>query len=398
MTLDRIEDKLTGRVPLLDLTRQVTALKPELMDALERVIDSGHYILREEVEAFEAAVAAYVGTRHAVGVASGTDALLLALKALDVGRGDLVVTTPFTFFATASAIMTCGATPVFVDVDPRTLNLDANQVKLVLEGRSRVHSRLRIRPEDIRAIVPVHLYGQPADMDPLIGLARERGLGVVEDAAQALGAEYRGRKAGSFSACGCFSFFPSKNLGAFGDGGIVVTSDDDVAQRVRRLRAHGANGRYRHDLIGTNSRLDAIQAALLGVKLGHLDDWILARQKNASAYEGALCGTEGLELPPVAPERTHTYHQYTLQVVSGVRDALRDWLGGVGVGTEIYYPTPLHLQPALERLGYRPGDFENAEAASTRVLSIPVYPELRSDELEHVAWSIQGFFHSAQRR
>jgi dTDP-4-amino-4,6-dideoxygalactose transaminase len=381
------------RVPLCDLTRQVEALKPELMAAVERVLSSGHYILGPEVEAFEQEAVGYLGARHAIGVANGTDALWLALKAIGIGHADRVLTTPFTFFATASAILNSGAEPVFADIEPKTFNLDPERVRQVLERRSPEHERLGIDARAIKAIIAVHLYGQSADMEVLMALAQEHKLFVVEDAAQALGAEYRGYKVGTIGHLGCFSFFPTKNLGAFGDGGLVVTNNDTLAQKVRLLRAHGARPKYHHHLIGTNSRLDALQAALLRVKLQYLDAWIAARQAHAAAYDQALCKRlNGLEPPCRAPGRMHTYHQYTVRVQGGHRDALQKFLGERDVESIVYYPLPLHLQPALRYLGYREGDYPEAEQVSREVLSLPMSPELMQVEMTYVAETCQDFF------
>jgi dTDP-4-amino-4,6-dideoxygalactose transaminase len=302
-----------------------------------------------------------------------------------VGPGHGVLTTPFTFFATASAIVNTGAEPVFADIDPRSFSLDAEGARAVLEGGPEPRGT-------IRALVPVDLYGHAAAMDELAKLAHDHGLLVIDDAAQALGAECRGRKVGAWGDAACFSFFPTKNLGGFGDGGLVATNRPDVAERVRLLRAHGARRRYEHEVVGTNSRLDAVQAALLRAKLRHLDDWISTTQKVAAAYARGLADVEGLELPQPAIDRSHTYHQYTVRVRGGRRDALREFLARAGVETNVYYPAPLHLQPALSRLGYRAGDFPEAERASREVLSLPIFPELRPDEVELVIESVRAFF------
>ncbi len=379
------------QVPLCDLTRQVEAMKPELMAAAERVLTSGRYILGPEVDAFEQEIAAYLGVKHAIGVASGTDALWLALKSLGIGPGDKVLTVPFTFFATASAILNTGAEPVFADIDLKTFNLDPESVCEVLEGRSSVYQRLDLRPETIKALILVHLYGQPADMEPLMGLAREHRLFVVEDAAQAMGAASREHKAGTIGHLGCFSFFPTKNLGAFGDGGLAVTDDGTLAEQVRLLRAHGSRPKYYHHLLGTNSRLDAIQAALLRVKLKHLDAWIATRQNHAAAYDHHFQRLPGIIPPYHAPGRTHSYHQYTLRVFGERRDSLQEFLEEYGVGSAIYYPLPLHLQPALLSLGYKRGDFQHAEQASAQVLSIPIFPEMTQEERNYVIARIENF-------
>ena len=365
----------------------------ELVAATERVLTSGRYILGTEVAAFEQEVAAYLGAKHGIGVASGTDALELALRALEIGPGDRVLTTPFTFFATASAILATGAEPVFADIDPPTFNLDPAEVSLALQGRSPVLERLRIDPGTIRAVIPVHLYGQTARMHEIVALARAHGLAVVEDAAQAMGSEVGGpdrrRKAGTFGDAGCLSFFPTKNLGGFGDGGLVVTDDPGLDRRLRMLRRHGRGSSrpHEHHLIGTNSRLDELQAALLRVKLRHLDASIAARRAHARFYEAALGDLDGVTCPPGSVG--HTYHQYTVRIDGGRRDQVHQRLAARGVETQAYYRTPLHLQPALSHLGYRPGDFPAAEAASAEVLSIPMFPELRESERQRVVEAIR---------
>ena len=374
------------RVPLCDLTRQAAELKSELMTAVERVLASGRYILGSEVVAFEQEVAAYLGAKYGIGVASGTDALELSLRALEIGPGDRVLTTPFTFFATASAILATGAVPVFADIDPPTFNLDPAQVALALQGRSPVLERLGIDAGTIRAIIPVHLYGQTARIHEIVALARAHRLVLVEDAAQAMGADIGG-KAGTFGDAGCVSFFPTKNLGGFGDGGQVVTDDPGLATWVRMLRRHGSSRPYEHHLVGTNSRLDELQAALLRVKLRHLDAWIAARRAHARFYDAALRGLDGVTCPQGSAG--HTYHQYTLRIDGGKRDEIRHHLTARGVETQAYYRIPLHLQPALSHLGYQHGDFPVAEAASAEVLSIPMFPELRECERQWVVEAIR---------
>jgi len=385
------------KVPPFDLTRQFENLKEELINAVNKVLASGRYILGPEVEAFEKEVANYLGVKHAIGVASGTDALWLSLKALGVGPGDLVLTTPFTFFATASAILNMGATPVFADINPLTFNLDPEKVKEALEGRSPVWQRLGLKPEKVKVILPVHLYGQAADMDALLEIARQYDLKVVEDAAQAMGTKYKGQKVGSFGEFGCFSFFPTKNLGAFGDGGLVVTQDDELAEKVRMLRAHGSKPKYYHHLVGTNSRLDAIQAAILRVKLPHLDKWIEARRNIANIYDSLLGKVEKVKIPYRASYSYHTFHQYTLRILNGQRDELRSYLKEKGIGTGIYYPLPVHLQPVLKPFGYIEGDFPEAEKACKEVLSLPMWPELTEDEARYVAQTVKDYFIGATR-
>lgn len=375
-------------VPLVDLARQAAGLEAELSAAAMRVLLSGAYVLGPEVEALEREIAALVGVRHAVGVASGTDAIHLALRAAGVGQGDLVLTSPFTFFATVSAILAAGAEPVFADVEERTLALDPQAASAVMEG-----SRGRV----VKAIVPVHLYGHPAPMDQLAALSAAHGVPIVEDAAQALGATWRGCQAGALGLAGCFSFFPTKNLGGFGDAGLVTTDDDDVADRLRLLRAHGARPRYTHRLVGINSRLDALQAALLRVKLPHLRAWLDARRAHAAAYSRDLAGIDGLTLPVEADEARAAWHQYTVrvgggrgEVGGGRRDVLREHLRAHGIAAAVYYPAPAHLQPALADLGYRPGDFPVAERVSEEVLSLPLFPELRDDERDRVVAAVRA--------
>ncbi|MCR4392073.1 MAG: DegT/DnrJ/EryC1/StrS family aminotransferase [Candidatus Acetothermia bacterium] len=387
-------------IPILDLTRQYQAIKPEIDAAIGRVVASGRFIMGPEVEALEREVAEFCGVKHAIGVASGTDALLLSLRALGIGPGDAVIVPSFTFFATAGVVHNLGATPVFADIDPHTFNLDPADVRRILT----TDSGPRTPP---KAVIPVHLYGQMADMDEIMALAKEYGLYVVEDAAQAIGAEYSGqrtthhgptRKAGTIGHLGCFSFFPTKNLGAYGDGGMVVTNDDDLAERVRLLRVHGSKPKYYHHMVGYNSRLDALQAAILRAKLPHLAEWTAARQRIADRYDELLGSLPGIVLPYRAPDRTHIFHQYTIRVEDGRRDALREHLKQHGIGTEVYYPLPLHLQPCFKGRGYHEGDLPESERASREVLSLPMFPELTEDEQEYVVHSIRAFFGASRHR
>lgn len=373
------------KIPVLDLTRQYNAIREEIDAAVARVLSSGQFILGSEVEALEQEVAEYLGVRHAIGVASGTDALLLSLRALGIGPGEAVVVPSFTFFATAGAVHNVGATPLFVDVDPHTLNIDPRKVEERLVSDPKLRAKTK-------AIIPVHLYGQMADMDEIMALAEKFGLYVIEDAAQAIGAEYKGRQAGSMGHLGCFSFFPTKNLGAYGDGGMVATNDDDLAEQVRMLRAHGSKPKYYHHLVGYNSRLDALQAAILRAKLPHLVEWTKARQRIGAHYDELLRDIEGIKLPHRAPNRTQIFHQYTVRVPGGKRDALRAYLKERGIGTEVYYPVPLHLQPCFRHLGYREGDVPESERASREVLSLPMFPELTDEELEYVVGEIRRFY------
>lgn len=368
------------KIPLIDLRGQHLLLRPELMEAIERVIDSQQFVLGSEVEAFEKSVAEYSRTEFAIGCASGSDALLLALMALDLKPGDEVITTPFTFFATAAAIARLGARPRFVDIDPKTYNLDAQRVVAAITART-------------RAILPVHMYGQCADMDPLLQISNDHGIPVVEDAAQAMGAEDRGRRAGSMGQIGCFSFYPTKNLGGAGDGGMIVTSEQRFSERVRRLRVHGGPTEYLHDEIGINSRLDALQAAVLRVKLKHLDAWSEARRKKALFYN-VLFQEVGLVahlyLPFVRPDARHIFHQYVVRA-PGQRDDLLTHLSENGVGTKVYYPVPLHLQECFAYLGYQAGDFPEAERAAQDTLALPCFPELTEEQQRSVAAVIAKF-------
>lgn len=356
------------KVPLLNIPRQTASVRGELEAAIARVLDHGQFILGPEVRELEARIAGYCGTRFAVGCASGSDALLLALMALGIRRGDRVVTTPFTFFATAGSIHHLGAVPVFVDIDPVTFNMDASQLERVLRAGA-------------KAVMPVHLFGQCAPMDEIGALAAHYGVPVVEDAAQAIGAEYRSRRAGSFAACGCFSFFPSKNLGGFGDGGMITTDDEGLANRLRMLRVHGSRVKYYHEAVGINSRLDTLQAAILLVKMNHLDEWTDRRRQNAAAYSERLAGTR-VVTPIEKPAMKHVYNQYTIRVPD--RDAVRRGLSEAGIGNEVYYPVPLHLQECFAYLGYSNGDFPHSEAAAREVISLPVEPGVGPAEIEAV--------------
>lgn len=373
-------------VPLLDLKAQHAPIREEIRAAVDRVVETQQFILGPEVEALEHEVAAYCGCSHAIGVSSGTDALLLALMALGVGPGDDVLTTPYSFFATAGAIARLGARPVFADIDPRSFTIDATQVALALTART-------------KAMVPVHLFGQIAEMEPILDESRAHGIPIVEDAAQAIGAEWRGRRAGSLGQLGCFSFFPSKNLGGFGDGGMVTTNDPEFAEKARMLRSHGARTKYHHVLVGGNFRLDAIQAAVLRVKLRHLDSWTKGRQANAAVYrrlfaEAGLAPRQ-IQLPEELPDRRHTYNQFVIRCAN--RDTLRSHLNSQRIASEIYYPVPLHLQECLAPLGKRPGDFPEAERAARESLAVPIYPELTTPMQAAVVNAVVDFFHSCGR-
>ena len=365
-------------VPFVDLSLQTQSIDSEISAAVQRVLDSRAFVLGEEVATFEKRVAEYCDSSFAIGCASGSDALLLALMALDIGEGDEVITTPFSFFATASSICRTGAKPVFVDIEPSSGNLDAAQVEKAITKRT-------------RAILPVHLFGQCADMEPLWRIAVRNGLAVIEDACQAIGAEYRGRRAGVLGTIGCFSFFPTKNLGGAGDGGMITTDDPELAARLRRLRVHGDAGQYKHTEIGINSRLDALQAAVLGVKLESLEEWTIARQENAKRY-GELFRQHQLldviELPTVRPDRRHVFNQYCVRIKGGLRDELMQSLRDQKVGCTVYYPIPLHLQQCFAPLGYKEGDFPETEATAKDILALPIFPGLRADQQETVVQTI----------
>lgn len=373
-------NQLAAPIVMLDLKAQYCQLKDELDEAIARVVATQHFINGPDVAAFEAELARYCQARHAVGVSSGTDALLVGLLALGIGPGDEVITSPYTFFATVGAIVRLGARPVFVDIDPATYNLDAAGLAAKIGPRT-------------RAIIPVHLFGQCADMEPILAVAQRAGLAVVEDAAQAIGAEYRGRRAGTLGTLGCFSFFPSKNLGGFGDGGAVVTNDGALAERIRLLRGHGASPKYFHRMVGGNFRLDTLQAAILRVKLRHLDAWIEARQARAERYRSAfartgLVGTH-LSMPQAVPGR-HVYNQFVIRVRD--RAAVREALKQHQIDSEIYYPLPLHLQECFAELGYRLGDFPASEEAAGNSLALPIYPELPFAQQTRVVGAIAAYF------
>jgi len=375
----------TMQVPLLDLKGQYESLQHEIEEAVLRVCRSQQFIMGPEVEGLEKELAAYCGTKYAVAMSSGTDALLAAMAALGVGAGDEVITTPFTFFATAGCIWRMGAKPVFVDIDPATFNLDPRGIEAAITSRT-------------KAIMPVHLYGQCADMDPINAIAKKHGLAVIEDAAQAIGAEYRGRRAGSLSAIGCFSFFPTKNLGGFGDGGAATTDDPDLYAKMKLIRTHGDVGNYKHAIVGANYRLDALQAAVLRIKLRKLDDWTEGRQRNAAAYnrlfaERGLLG--GPVKSPAALMGRHVYNQYVVRVEN--RDALMKHLAERGVGTRIYYPISLHQQECFKALGYSTGDMPKSEAAAETSLALPIYPELTAAQIRYVADSISEFYREGKQ-
>lgn len=365
------------RVDIADLASQYQGVKEEIEEAVIRTLRSGRYILGDNVKELEDQLAHYCGTEHAIGVNSGTDALWLSLMALGVGPGDEVIIPAFTIIVDAAVVCLLKAKPVFTDIDPSTFNLAPGALEKRITDRT-------------KAIVAVHLYGQTADMDQILAIARNHGIPIVEDACQAIGAQYKERKSGSMGDVGCFSFYPTKNLSTYGDGGLVTTNDQALAEKIRLLRTHGDVGQYNHILIGHNSRLDEIHAAILRAKLGRIDAWNQARRKNAQRYTSALQGIKGLKIPTEHGSCYHVYHQYTLRTHK--RDWLRSFLKSQGVVTAVYYPIPLHLQKALAYLGYRPGDFPECEKASQEVLSIPVYAELESAKIDYVIDRIYSFF------
>jgi dTDP-4-amino-4,6-dideoxygalactose transaminase len=368
-------------VPLLDLKAQYATIRDEIRPAIDAVLESQQCILGPAVTECEAALAPYCGCPHAITVSSGSDALLIALMSENIGPGDEVITTPYTFFATAGAIARTGAKPVFIDIDPRTYNIDP----------AKIEARIT---KNTKALIPVHLYGQCADMDPILDIANRHGIPVIEDAAQAIGAEYKGRRAGSMGRYGCFSFFPSKNLGAAGDGGLVTTTDDAVAERLCVLRVHGSKPKYYHSVIGGNFRFDSLQAAIVTVKLRHLDAWTAGRQSNAARYrrlfEAAGLTAAGLvQLPYEVPGNRHIYNQFVIRVPR--RDALQAYLREQKIGNEVYYPVPLHLQKCFADLGHREGDFPASEAAANETLALPIYPELSDQQAEWIVECIGRF-------
>jgi UDP-2-acetamido-2-deoxy-ribo-hexuluronate aminotransferase len=364
------------KLQMVDVVGQYMKIKPDIDNAVHRVLESGQFIQGREVGEFECQVAEYLGTRFTAGCASGTDALQIAMMALGIGPGDEVITTPFTFVATAETIAILGARPVYVDIDPRTFNLDPALVEKAITPRT-------------KAIIPVHLYGQPADMDPIMEIARRRGLKVIEDAAQAMGASYRAKKVCTFGDVGCISFFPSKNLGCFGDGGMVVTEDEELWKRMKMIASHGSKERYYHEVLGVNSRLDTVQAAILSVKLRHLEEYNSLRQGAASRYDSLLKGAP-VVIPYVDAMCQHIFHQYTLRVPR--RDALAALLKEKGIPHGIYYPVPLHLQKAYASSGNRKGDFPVTEKAAEDVISLPMHTELTKEQQSFVTGVIQEFY------
>ena len=370
-------------IEFVDLKRQYQPLRGEIMPRIEQVLNGMNLFLGENVYRLEEEFASYCGTRHAVGVGSGTDALHLALRAVGVGPGDEVITVSHTFFATAEAIVLAGGRPVFVDIDPETYTMDPSLIEGAITPRT-------------KAIVPVHLYGHPVDMDPVISISRKYGLSVVEDACQAHGAEYKGAKAGSLGDAAAFSFYYSKNLGAYGEGGMVVTKDREIATRVQMLRNHGAKERYQHDLLGMNARLDEVQAAVLRVKLPHLDGWNAARRTWADEYSRRLSDLEEVVTPVAQPYAKHVFHLYVIRTPE--RDRLQKWLKSHGVSTGIHYPVPVHLQEACSGFGYSLGSLPETEAAAREILSLPMFPELTVDEVAYVCQTIRGYVREKRGR
>ncbi len=367
------------KLPILDLRAQYAGIRDEINQSIQLVLDSQIFILGQEVDKLEEEIADYCGTKYAIGVASGTDAIMLSLKSLGIGQGDEVITTPFTFIATAEPIVQLGARPVFVDIDPKTYNMDPRLIE-------------RVITEKTKAIIPVHLYGQCADMDPIIEVAKRHKMYIVEDSAQAIGAEYKDRRAASMGDIAAISFFPSKNLGGFGDGGIVTTNNEELRDKIRLLRLHGSREKYVHTVVGHNSRLDNLQAAVLRVKFRYLDKWLERRADNAQYYNKEL---EGLPVITsyAAPYNRHTYHMYVLRVPSDAK-GLMGFLKDNGIETRTYYPIPLHLQECFNYLGYKQGDFPEAEKACKVTFAIPIYPELEKHQMDYIIEKIKTFFKS----
>ncbi|WP_445665626.1 DegT/DnrJ/EryC1/StrS family aminotransferase [Fodinibius sp. AD559] len=415
-----IEESIT-EVPLLDLNAQYDRIQDEVKEAIDRVLDSQYFIMGPEVELFEENIAEYCQADYAVGCASGSDALLLSLMAQDIGQGDAVITTSFTFFATAGAVARLGATPIFLDIDPSSYNIDPDQVKRFLEGNHPLNEKIDVTPDEVKAMIPVHLYGQMADMDAFMELGDKYDIKVIEDAAQAIGAEYKGKRAGSIGDFGCFSFFPSKNLGGYGDGGLVTTDDPEMAEKLKVLRLHGAKPKYHHSLVGVNSRLDAIQAAVLDVKLKHLDSWSDASREKALLYNRLFkeanlqgdpnqiicdgsCAKEGksscnfVKNPKkiLTPKELHgdpdndgrhVYHQYVIR--TGAREEIMNAFDKKNIGYSVYYPVPMHEQECFQYLGYEPKDCPISSCASNTTLALPIYPELTGAQQQYVVDTIK---------
>ena len=375
-----VSEKIITSVPLIDLKRQYNGIKEEINSAIQDVLESQAFILGPQVKEFESLFASYCDTKHAIGVSSGTDALILALKSLGIGDGDEVITTPFTFFATAESICNVGAKPVFADIDPETYNIRQDSIEKSISKKT-------------KAIIPVHLYGQCADMDPILEIAKKHDLRVIEDSAQAVGAEYKGKKAGSIGDLGCFSFFPSKNLGGMGDGGMVTCNSEELEELIYMLRIHGGRPKNYHAAIGINGRLDTIQASILIRKLGHLDDWCDKRRQKASYYTEKMKGLD-LVTPKTMSFNKHVFHQYVIRVKE--RDGLMEHLKENNIGCAVYYPVPQHLQECLADLGYKEGDMPETEKAAEETLALPVFPEITEEELDYVIESVKDFFSTSK--
>lgn len=365
----------------LDLNKQYRSIKKEIDKTIKDVLESSSFIGGNEVQRFEEEIAEYCGSKYAIGVNSGTDALYLSLKALGIGNGDEVITTPFTFVATAEVIANCGAKPVFVDIEPKTFNIDVSKIENKITKKT-------------KAIIPVHLFGQMADMNIIKKIAKKHKLFIIEDSAQAIGSEYYEKKAGSIGNCGCFSFFPSKNLGAYGDGGMIVTNSKKINDKIKLLKNHGSSPKekYKNIILGTNSRLDSIQSAILRIKLKYLNKWSEQRRKKADYYSEKLNNIENIVIPITKKNRTHIFHQYTIRVKNGKRDKFKDFSDKEGIPTMVYYPLPLHIQPAFKYLGYKEGYFPETEKAAKEVLSLPVYAEIKKEEQDIVIGKIKKFF------
>ena len=376
------------KIKFLDLSVQYKSIKKEIDGAIKRVLESNQFIGGSEVEEFEKEIAKFCGIKYAISVNSGTDALFLSLKALGIGPGDEVITTPFTFIATAEVIANCGAKPVFVDIDPKTFNIDPRKIEEYLKSNIQ-YPKSKTK---IKAILPVHLFGQMADMKEIMRIAKKYKLFVIEDAAQAIGAEYKGKKAGAIGDLGCLSFFPSKNLGAYGDGGMVVTNNKKLSEKIRMMRNHGSSPKekYLNLVLGTNSRLDSLQAAILRIKLKYLPKWSRERANKAFYYNNGLKGTGDIITPIIDSNKIHIFHQYTIR--TKFRDELQKYLKENEIPTMIYYPLPLHLQPAFKYLAYKKGDFPEAEKAAKEVLSLPIYPELKKAEQDFIIRKVREFY------
>jgi dTDP-4-amino-4,6-dideoxygalactose transaminase len=376
-----VEATKTRQIPLLDLRAQHRQIRDEVLAEVVRVIDSQKFIMGEDVQKLEQEIAAYSNAQFGIGCASGSDALFLALLGIGTEPGDEVLTTPYTFFATAGAIHRAGAVPVFVDIEPGTFNMDMSRVEAVLAARPK-----------IKAVIPIHLFGGCADLDPLCEMAAKRGIAVIEDAAQSIGSEYKGRRCGSIGTVGCFSFFPSKNLGGYGDGGMLTTNDPALRERIAALRVHGSKRKYYHEWVGVNSRLDALQAAVLRVKFRYLDSWTAGRQRNADLYRKWIAEL-GVPVTPAVPAPYQTRHIYNQFCIVGTRrDELQAYLKENGVGTEVYYPLPLHLQVCFQELGYKEGDFPASERLAKESLALPVHGELAADDVEHICRLLRAFY------